>query len=100
MQRAGGAMRGPHWPPEAALAVALTGCHAIYGARHTPGPAAAVETPSDRASMIENTTETPSGETPSSGSGATVGTAAGGLAGSALARTLAGRCFGHLLWSR
>jgi surface antigen len=87
-------MRGPQWPVVAALAVALTGCHAIYG-RDRPGPAAAVETPSDRARTSENATEARSG-----GSGATVGTAAGGMAASAVAGTLAGGYFGNRLGSR
>src|SRR5258708_16605797 len=95
MQRAGGAMKGLHWPAAAALAIALTGCHAIYGGHDAPGPAAAVKTPSNRASTIENTTETPSG-----GSGATVGTAAAGMAVAAVAGTLAGRYFGNRLGSR
>src|SRR5260221_10798076 len=88
MQRAGGAMKGLHWPAAAALAIALTGCHAIYGGHDAPRPAAAVKTPSNRASTIENTTETPSG-----GSGGTVGNAPTGMAGPAVAGTLAGRHF-------
>ncbi len=88
-------MKGLHWPAAAALAIALTGCHAIYGGHDAPGPAAAVKTPSNRASTIENTTETPSG-----GSGATVGTAAAGMAVAAVAGTLAGGYFGNRLGSR
>jgi len=88
-------MRGLHWPAVAALAVALSGCHAIYGGRDTPAPAATVETPSDGARTMENTTETPSG-----GSGATVGTAAGSMAVAAGAGTLAGGYFGNRLGSR
>jgi surface antigen len=91
-------MRGQNWPAAAALAVALTGCHAIYGQHNTPAasPAATVQTPSDGA----RTTETPSG-----GSGATIGTLGGAAADRSLANsavaavagTLAGGYFGNRL---
>src|SRR5258708_31856992 len=77
MQRAGGAMRGPHWPAAAALVIALSGCHAIYGGHGTPAA------PSPTAAV----------EAPAGGSGATVGTAAGGMAVAAVARPLAGGAF-------
>src|SRR5713226_3233359 len=64
MQRAGGAMRGPHWPAAAALVIALSGCHAIYGGHGTPAA------PSPTAAV----------EAPAGGSGATVGTTAEGQA--------------------
>src|SRR5712692_110721 len=84
MQRAGGAMRGPHWPAAAALVIALSGCHAIYGGHGTPAA------PSPTAAV----------EAPAGGSGATVGTAAGGMAVAAVAGTLAGGYFGDRLGSR
>src|SRR5713226_2481828 len=83
MQRAGGAMRGPHWPAVAALVIALSGCHAIYGGHGTPAA------PSPTAAV----------EAPAGGSGATVGTA-GGVAVAAVAGTLAGGYFGDRLGSR
>lgn len=100
MKRAG-AMTGPNWLAAAALAVALTGCHAIYGQHKPPAaaPAATVETPSHGA----RATETASG-----GSGATIGTLGGAAADrsransavAAAAGTLAGGYFGSRLGSR
>ncbi len=66
-------MRGPHWPAAAALVIALSGCHAIYGGHGTPAA------PSPTAAV----------EAPAGGSGATVGTAAGGMAVAAVAGTSA-----------
>jgi surface antigen len=87
-------MTGPTWPAVAALAIALTGCHAIYGRHDTPpmSPVAAVETPPRGATTAEKTAEMPSG-----GSGATVGTAAAGMPAASAAGTLAGGYFGRRL---
>jgi surface antigen len=87
-------MTGPTWPVVATLAIALTGCHAIYGQHDAPAaaPVAVVETPPRGASAVENKTETPSG-----GSGTTIGTAAAGMAVAPAAGTLAGGYFGKHL---
>lgn len=92
MQLAGVAMKNPHWPAVAALAIALAGCHAIYG-DHT-SPAAAPAT-AKAASPAASPAETPR-EAPSGGSGATVATVGAG----AIAGTLAGSSFGNRLGSR
>ena len=96
-RRAGAAMMTPHWPIVAALAMALAGCHAIYGdhtADHTP-PAASTQTPLPPPGQAETTAEAPLG-----GSGATVATVGAGTAADSIAGTLAGGDFGKRLGSR
>jgi surface antigen len=92
MQRAWQAMTHPHWPVVTALALALGGCHAIYGHDRAPPASAAVETPTPLAGAG-------GAETPSGGSGATV-TVGVGVAAASFAGTLAGGRFGTRLGSQ
>lgn len=94
MQLAGVAMANPRWPTVAALAIALAGCHAIYGDR-TPATARETATHAPPAAPSTSTAEAPSG-----GSGATVATLGAGTAADSIAGTLAGSHFGDRLGSR
>lgn len=94
MQLSGAAMANPCWPVVAALAIALAGCHAIYGDHTAVTPPAATTEPPLGAGAAETTTETPPG-----GSGATVATVGAGTAADAIAGTLAGGHFGNRLGS-
>jgi surface antigen len=92
MQLAGVAMANPRWPTVAALAIALAGCHAIYG-DHTPAKARTTATQAPPAAPSAT-------EAPSDGSGATVATVGAGTAADSIAGTLAGSHFGDRLGSR
>ncbi|HJT06313.1 MAG TPA: RT0821/Lpp0805 family surface protein [Stellaceae bacterium] len=88
-------MTNLRWPLMTALAIALTGCHAIYGDHGSPPPAAITETPLPAPAAAESTTAPPSG-----GSGATVATVGAGTAADSIAGTLAGSYFGNRLGSQ
>ena len=84
-------MTNSHWPFAAILAIALAGCHAIYGDHRPATPSATItETPLP-APGTAATTEAPSG-----GSGATVAT----VGADSIAGTLAGGYLGNRLGSR
>jgi surface antigen len=97
MQLARAAMTNPCWPIVATLAIALAGCHAIYG-DHSPAtpPATTItQAPLPAPGAAETTTVAPS-----EGSGATVATVGAGTAADSIAGTLAGSYFGNRLGSR
>jgi surface antigen len=87
-------MTSAHWPAVAGLAIALAGCHAIYGRHDTP---AAAPPPAAATSPGATPTNEAARETASGGSGATVGTVGGDMAAQTLAGTLAGGYFGSRL---
>ena len=88
-------MTNSHWPFAAILAIALAGCHAIYGDHRPATPSATItETPLP-APGTAATTEAPSG-----GSGATVATIGAGTAADSIAGTLAGGDLGNRLGSQ
>jgi surface antigen len=88
-------MSNPHWPTVAALALALAGCHAIYGGDRPPPAPATVQNPTPLTGAGEGP-----GETPSGGSGATVGTLGPEAAAASVAGTMAGGNFGKRLGSQ
>jgi surface antigen len=96
MQLARAAMTNLHWPIIVALAIALTGCHAIYG-DHAPAvpPAVTTQAPPPAPGAPASTTGLPSG-----GSGATVATVGAGTAADSIAGTLAGSAFANRLGNR
>jgi surface antigen len=93
MQLLWGAIANRCRPLIMALAIALAGCHAIYG-DHTPPTTTTQATP-PAPGVGGSTTEAPSG-----GSGATVATVGAGNAADSTAGTLAGGYFGNRLGSR
>ena len=95
MQLTGAAMTTARWPIVTALAIAVAGCHAIYG-NHTAetAPVTTTQAPLPAPGVGETVTQVPTG-----GSGATVATVGAGTADS-IAGTLAGGYFGNRLGSR
>jgi surface antigen len=92
MQLTGPATTNARWPIVAALAIALAGCHAIYGDH--PLPATTAQAP-PAPGAAGSTTGAPSG-----GSGATVATVGAGTTADFVAGTLVGSYLGNRLGSR
>lgn len=92
-------MRSPQRAAAAALAIALAGCHAIYG-NDKPAAASAQTPPAAVAPPVDaSKTAAPAGISPG-GSGTTAGTVGAGMPASTVAGTLAGGYFGSRLGSR
>lgn len=95
MQLTGSATTNARWPIVAALAIALAGCHAIYGDRtQAPLPATTTAQAAPAPGAAGSTTEAPSGV-----SGATVATVGAGTTADFVAGTLVGSSFGNRLGS-
>jgi surface antigen len=92
-------MTSAHKAAAAALAIALAGCHAIYG-NDKPAATSADTPPAAAAPAVDaSKTGAPAGISPG-GSGTTAGAVGAGLPASTVAGTLAGGYFGSRLGSR